>query len=101
MLDLEKKVKRIAKRFVYEQNTEYTRQLFVDTIRPIFEDAVNGSGIRDYAIKCDDEINTPQVIENNELRCRIALRPVKSLEFLVIDLIATRQSANVSEEVLR
>lgn len=101
MLYLQKRVIRIARKFVYEQNTEYTRQLFVDTIRPIFEDAVNGSGIRDYAIKCDDEINTPEVIENNEMRCRIAVRPVKTLEYLVLDFIVSRQTANVNEEVLR
>ena len=58
MLDLEKKVKRIAKRFVYEQNTPYMRQQFVDNITPILENAVAGSGISEYAIKCDDELNT-------------------------------------------
>jgi len=41
------------------------------------------------------------VIENNELRCRIAVKPVKTVDFIVIDLIATRQSASVTEEVLR
>ncbi len=59
MLDLEKKVKRIARYFLYESNNDYTRQLFVDTIRPIFEDAVAGNGISEYGIKCDEELNTP------------------------------------------
>jgi len=101
MLYLEKQVTRIGKQFLYEGNTPYLRQNFVDTIRPIFEEAVQGDGIRDYAIKCDDELNTPQVIENNEMRCRIALRPVKTLEYLVLDFIVSRQTANVAEEVLR
>jgi hypothetical protein len=43
---------------VYEGNTPYLRQLFVDTIRPIFENAVMGNGIKEYGIKCDDELNT-------------------------------------------
>lgn len=87
--------------FVYEGNTPYTRQRFVDTIRPVLEEAVSGDGVREYAIKCDDELNTPEVIENNELRCKIGIKPVKVADFIVIDFIITRQSANVAEEVLR
>ena len=101
MLDLEKKVKRIARYFLYESNNDYTRQLFVDTIRPIFEDAVAGNGISEYGIKCDEELNTPQVVDNNEMRCKIAVKPIKCVDFIVIDMIATRQSANISEELLK
>ena len=101
MLSLEKSVLRVARRFIYESNTAYLRQSFVDAIRPIFEDAVKGDGIIDYAIKCDEDLNTTEVIENNELRCRIALRPVKTVDYLVIDFICSKQSASVSEEVLR
>jgi len=101
LLKLEKQVTRAAKYFLYEGNTSYQRQKFVDTIRPFFEAAVNGAGIAEYAIKCDDELNTTQVIENNELRCKIAVKPIKTIEFIVLDFIATSQSASVSEEVLK
>lgn len=87
MLDLEKRVARVARTFVYEQNTPYTRQRFVDLIRPILEDAVSGDGISEYAIKCDDELNTPQVIENNEMRCKIGVKPIKVVDWIVIDAI--------------
>lgn len=101
LLYLEKLTARIARRFVYEGNTPYLRQLFVDTLRSSYEDAVRRNGLREYVIKCDDELNTTQVIENNELRCRIAVKPVKTVDHIVIDLIATRQSADITEEVLR
>lgn len=101
MLDLEKKVVRIARYFVYEGNTSFIRQSFVDAIRPIFEDAVAGDGVKEYAIKCDEELNTTQVIENNELRCKIAVKPVKCVDFIVVDIISTRQGTNVNEEVMR
>lgn len=101
LLKLEKQITRAAKYFLYEQNTPYQRQKFVDTIRPFFEDAVNGSGLVDYVIKCDDELNTPEVIDNNELHCKIAVKPVKTIEFIVISLIATSQTASVTEEVMK
>lgn len=99
-LYLEKNVGRVAQFFKYEDNSQYRRQLFVDTIRPLFEDAVKGNGIAEYAIKCDDENNTDQTIENNELHCKIAIRPIKTIEFIVLDFICTNQSAVVSETIL-
>lgn len=101
MLYLEKKVIRIAKYFLYEGNTPYLRQRFVDTIKPIFDDAVAGYGISKYAIKCDDELNTTEVIDHNEIRCRIALIPVKTAEWICLDFICTNQSASVDEQVMK
>lgn len=100
MLDLEKKTIRVARHFLYEGNTEWLRQQFVDQITPIFEDAVAGDGILDYAIKCDEELNTEQTIENHELHCKIGIKPVKSLEYICLTFIVTRQGANVQEEVM-
>ena len=100
LLHLKKSVNAIARRFVYEGNTEYMRQRFVDTIRPIFENAKNGYGLNDYVIRCDDILNTPEVIDRNELHCKIAIKPVKTIEWIICDFIVTNQSANVNEEVI-
>lgn len=85
LLWLEKRVIAVARYFLYEGNNEYNRQRFVDTISPIFEEAKNGDGVRDYVIRCDDTLNTDVVIDNNEMRCQIALIPVKAIEWIVID----------------
>ena len=100
LLYLEKNVARIGRHFLYEGNTEYLRQTFVDQITTIFEDCENGSGISDFAIKCDEENNTLETIENHELHVKIAVKPIKTLEFLVCDFVVTNQRANVNEEVL-
>lgn len=100
MLDLEKQTIQVARHFLYEGNTTWLRQQFVDRIRPIFEEAVSGDGILDYAIKCDEELNTEQTIENHELHCKIGIKPVKTLEWIVIDMLISRQNANVQEEVM-
>lgn len=98
-LYLEKEVARIAKYFQYEGNTEFLRQRFVDTIRPLFDEAVTRGGIREYYIKCDNENNTPQTIDNNELHCSIAVKPVKTIEFIILNFVCTNQSAVVSEVI--
>ena len=100
MLDLEKQTIQVARHFLYEGNTTWLRQRFVDQLKPIYEDAIIGDGILDYAIKCDEEINTEQTIENHELHCKIGIKPVKTLEWIVIDMLISRQNANVQEEVM-
>lgn len=101
MLYIEKQVVQIARRFLYENNTEYLRRRFVDAIQPIFETVKAGDGLSDYAIKCDNELNTLETIENHELRCIIGVKPVKTIEWIKLSFIITNQSADVSEEVLR
>ena len=101
MLYLEKSVVNVAKYFLYEGHTSYLRDRFVNAITPIFEDAVNGYGISDYRIKCDEENNPTTAIDRNELHCSIAVKPVKAVEFIVLNFIVTNQSANVTEEVAK
>lgn len=98
LLRLEKLVYRIAKKYCYEGNTPIMRQRFVDTIRPIFENAKLGGGISDYYIICNDKNNTATTIDNNELHCTIAVRPVKVAEFIILNFIALPQSGSFSEE---
>lgn len=99
-LKMEKLVYKIAKYFVYEGNTPYIRKRFVDTITPIFEEAKIGGGISEYVIICNDKNNTTQAIENHELHCTIAVRPVKTIEFVVMNFIALPQSGSFTEEEL-
>ena len=99
-LYLERSVENIARRFVYEGNTSWQRQRFVDAITPIFQEAKEKNGILEYVIKCDEDNNTPNVIDNNELRCSIAVKPVKTIEFILLNFICTNQSATVEENLI-
>ena len=96
-LRLERATYKVARYFIYEGNTAYTRQRFIDSIDPIFADAKLRNGIYDYKIICDESINTPEVIDRNELRVKIVIKPVKSIEFILIDFIALRTGGSFSE----
>jgi hypothetical protein len=54
-------------------------------LTPIFEDAKNGNGLIEYLIKCDEENNTTITIDRNELHISIAVKPVKSIEYIVLN----------------
>ena len=101
LLYLKRRVNDVAKYFVYEGHTQYLRDRFVQLLTDILEDVKNGSGILDYRIRCDETNNTLETIDRNELHCAIAVKPVKTIEYIMLDFILTSQSVSVAEEVLR
>jgi phage tail sheath protein FI len=44
-----------------------------------------GRGINDFRVQCDESINTPDVIDRNELRARIGVQPIRAAEFIFIE----------------
>jgi hypothetical protein len=100
---LEKQTKAIARFYVFEPNTLYTRTRIVDDLTPNFEAAKTATinqGIYDYIIVCDDRNNPPSVIDANELVVDIYIKPVRTAEFILVNFHATRTSANF-QEILR
>lgn len=98
-LALERPTKKAAIFFVFEPNTEFTRTRFTNTLTPIFEYAKNNGGVYDYLIVCDERNNTPEVIDNNEMRADIYIKPTRSAEYILCSFIATRTDATFSEIV--
>lgn len=86
-LRLERAVFKIARYFIYEAHTAYTRQRFVDAIDPYFKEAKVAGGLYDYKIICDESNNTPDTIDRNELHVKIGIKPVKTIEFILVDFI--------------
>ena len=80
-----------------EPNNAFTRRRLVDTLQPVFQSYKSSQGIYDFMIVCDESNNTPQVIDNNELKLAVLLKPVRTAEFILIDFVATRTDANFSE----
>ena len=96
-LSLERPTKKASRFFVFEQNTEFTRQRLINVLTPLFERAKNNEGLFDYLIVCDERNNTPEVIDANELVVDIYLKPTRTAEFILVNFIATRTDANFEE----
>jgi hypothetical protein len=57
-----------------------------------------GSGaIFDFKAICDTTINTPEVVNANELRCRIGVSLLKFVEFIIIEMVATKYGTTWEE----
>lgn len=96
-LRLERYVWRQARYFVYEPNTAVTRQRFHDRIDPYFQSVKAAGGMYDYRIICDETVNTPETIDNNELRVVIGIKPTKTIEFILIQFVALRTGGSWEE----
>jgi hypothetical protein len=96
-LFLEKATLRTSRYFVFEPNTLFTRTQVINVLDPLFENVKNKDGIRDYIIVCNEKNNTDEVIEQNQLKIDIYIKPTKIAEFILVDFIATRQDANFEE----
>lgn len=86
-----------SRQFLYEPHTQAIREKYVKTITPFFQDLVSRGGLYDFKIICDDTNNTPEVIDRNELRVKIGIKPVKTIEFIIIDLCVLNTGASWTE----
>ncbi len=94
---IEKDLKGVGRRFMYEQFTEANLTEFRDDINNYLTSVQARGGIVEFYVICDGRNNTVQTIENNELHATIAIKPTKTIEFIVLNFICTNQSANVEE----
>lgn len=89
MIALKRRVVTIARRFVFEQNTQGTRNDFIRQVLPVLSTMKAQSGIEGFKITMDSTNNTQQDIDNNILRGRIEVVPTRAIEFIAIDFIIT------------
>ena len=86
--------------YVFEPNTFTTRQRLVGALLPIFDKAKLNDGLYEYEIVCDERNNTPDVIDNNELKVSIYIKPVRTAEYILADFIGTRTGVTFSEIIV-
>jgi phage tail sheath protein FI len=99
LLYLRKAIATASAYLVFEPNDEKTWKLFGHLVVPYLNDVRQRRGLYDFRVKCDETTNTPVVIDRNEMRAQILLKPVKAAEFIQIDFVLTTTGANF-EEVL-
>lgn len=75
----------IGRQIVFEQNTRETRTKFLNLVRPWFENCRRKQGLYDFRIIVDERNNTADVVDRNEMRCQIFLKPAKTAEFIITD----------------
>jgi len=70
---------------VFEQNTEATRQKFLNIVNPFLEQIQSNSGLTSFRVVMDETNNTPDTIDRNQLIGQIFIQPARTAEFIVLD----------------
>jgi hypothetical protein len=96
-ISVEKAISAASKFFLFELNTDLTRQLFSGMIVPYLRDIQGRQGITDFLVDVSSQVNTPEVIDSNELRANIFIKPSRSIRTIQLSFIATRTGAVFTE----
>jgi hypothetical protein len=56
------------------------------SLNHILRDVQAKRGLFDFRVICDETNNTPDVIDNNEFRADIFLKPTKSINYVTLDV---------------
>jgi len=94
---LEKAISTAAKFQLFEFNDEFTRAQFRNLVEPFLRDVQGRRGLTDFSVVCDDTNNTGDVIDRNEFRADIFVKPARSINFIQLNFIATRSGVSFSE----
>jgi len=96
-ITLEKAIATAAKFQLFEFNDEFTRAQFRNLVEPFLRDVQGRRGLTDFSVVCDDSNNTADVIDRNEFRADIFVKPARSINFIQLNFIATRTGVAFSE----
>ena len=112
MMYIEEAIAESSRFVVFEPNNPQTWRALIRLINPclrrtqpslrrgrqaFLQDVKDKGGFYDFAVQCDEETNTPAVIDRNELVARIFVKPTKTAEFIELNFVLTATGADFKE----
>ena len=94
LIDVRRKVKAIANTLLFEPNREETLDKFTALVNPILQRIQSQGGVERYKAVIDTSTTTQTDVENNTIRGKIFLQPIRSIEYVSLDFVVTNSSLN-------
>lgn len=96
---LEKAISIAAKYQLFEFNDSFTRAQFRNMVEPFLRNIQGRRGIIDFMVQCDETNNTGDVIDRNEFVASIYVKPARSINFIILNFVATRTDVSFSSVI--
>ena len=77
---------RLLEPFLFELNDAVTRRSAQIVTERYLAGLKSLRALFDYAVRCDESNNTPDVIDRNELFVDVAIKPAKAIEFIFVPI---------------
>jgi hypothetical protein len=101
LIALKKELIPLYRTFIFEPNDSILWQQVVNATNPVLADIAARRGISAYKVICDASNNTPIRQDRNELWISVIIKPIRAVEFVVLNLVVLRTDASfAAEEVL-
>ena len=98
-LTIEATIERAANSQLFEFNDDITRSNFVNIVEPYLRDIKSKRGITDFRVICDNTNNTPDIIDSNQFKADIFVKPSRSINFIGLTFVATRTGISFEEVI--
>lgn len=98
-LTIEESIERAARAQLFEFNDLITRSNFINIVEPYLRDVKSKRGITDFLVICDESNNTPAIIDSNQFKADIFVKPTRSINFIGLTFVATRTGVSFEEVV--
>tara|TARA_Y100000593_G_scaffold49265_1_gene92819 strand:- start:12776 stop:14629 length:1854 start_codon:yes stop_codon:yes gene_type:complete len=82
---------------VFEQNTQQTRNRFLNIANPYLEQVQSQSGLSAFRVVMDETNNTPDTVDRNQLVGQLFLQPTRTAEFIILDFTVQPTGATFPE----
>jgi len=89
LIDIRRKVRDVARTFLFEPNQASTIAAFSSQVQPILAAVQSQGGLDRFKVKIDASTTTQADVENNTIRGRIFVQPTKSVEFVSLDFVVS------------
>jgi hypothetical protein len=85
LITLKRYIGNIAEGLVFEQNSQVTRNNFLNRVNPYLQLIQQQQGLFAFRVIMDDTNNTADIVDRNQLVGSIQLQPTKTAEYILLD----------------
>lgn len=94
LLQTRKLISAVAVRLLFEQNDQIVRNQFLNLVNPILDNIRRERGLADFRVVLSSD---PEEIDRNEMRGKIYIKPVPTLEFIILEFNITPTGASFDD----
>ena len=87
----------MARYYLFEVNDDFTRAQFVNAARPFLRNMKNRRAFEDFQIVCNANNNDGEVRISNKMVVELRIKPVYSINWIILNLAAVRPDVNFEE----
>lgn len=87
----------MARYYLFEVNDGFTRAQFVNAARPFLRNMKNRRAFEDFQIICSEDNNDAEVRITNKMVVQLMIKPVYSINWVILNLSAVRPDVNFVE----